>query len=93
MNDDLKKRLQDVVEAQRLETHKLALQLVNDKYAELKLGPDYVFCAPEARPVIQSDQIKALLWFVLELANQISLTIDNPNPNPSPTVFKKGDFS
>lgn len=33
----------------------------NEIYAERKLGPDYVYRAPECRPTIQSDQVKALM--------------------------------
>jgi hypothetical protein len=44
----------------------LAMQRINDIYAEYKLGPDVYFKAPESRPKVQSDQIKALVSFLVE---------------------------
>ena len=43
-----------------------AMRRLNEIYAEYKLGPDAYWHAPEARPAIGSDQVKALLSLLIE---------------------------
>lgn len=46
------------------------LERANEIYAEAKLGDSTYYTAPELRPQIQSDQIKALAEALVEILNR-----------------------
>jgi len=46
------------------------LEAANNIYAELKLGPSYYMKAPEDRPRIASDQVKAILHALVQELNK-----------------------
>jgi hypothetical protein len=52
------------------------LERVNEKYAELVLGPDFAYRAPEARPQVQSRSLLALIAVLEEVGTEAKETLE-----------------